>query len=183
MPRSTNISSAIFVAVAAFVLLSCETHSDEFEIAGSSDDIVVLADGATIAAPAGTRARALADWIGAGASGESFALGDALFEPGSALMTRSGLGDAAMLGTLLGSTQDKRIVIIGHGGGSGDPVADRLLAQERSEAIAAFLAERGIEPRRLEIRSDPDLGRPHPSQLTIAGRGEAPRDPLLTASR
>src|SRR3546814_18904855 len=97
-------------------------------------------------------------------------------------MTRSGLGDAAMLGTLLGSTQDKRIVIIGHGGGSGDPVADRLLAQERSEAIAAFLAERGIEPRRLEIRSDPDLGRPHPSTLTIAGRGEAPRDPFLTAS-
>src|SRR3546814_11945370 len=78
MPRSTNISSAIFVAVAAFVLLSCETHSDEFEIAGSSDDIVVLADGATIAAPAGTRARALADWIGAGASGERFALGDGI---------------------------------------------------------------------------------------------------------
>src|SRR3546814_10946513 len=106
----------------------------------------------------GTLARAVADWIGAGASGESVAFGDALFEPGSALMTRSGLGDAAMLGTLLGSTQDKRIVIIGHGGGSGDPVADSLLAQERSEAIADFLAEQSIEPRRLEIRPDPDLG-------------------------
>src|SRR3546814_13562017 len=144
MPRSTNISSAIFVAVAAFVLLSCETHSDEFEIAGSSDDIVVLADGATIAAPAGTRARALADWIGAGASGESFALGDALFEPGSALMTRSGLGDAAMLGTLLGSTKDTRILIIGHGGGSGDPVSDPLLAQELSESNPPFLPDSRI---------------------------------------
>src|SRR3546814_15069707 len=89
-------------------------------------------------------------------------------------MTRSGLGDAAMLGTLLGSTQDKRIVIIGHGGGSGDPVADRLLAQERSEAIAAFLAARGIEPRRLEIRSDPDLGRPPTATLPLAGPGGRP---------
>src|SRR3546814_18602888 len=113
----------------------------------------------------GTLARAVADWIGAGASGESVAFGDELFEPGSALMTRSGLGDAAMLGTLLGSTQDKRLVIIGHGGGSGDPVADRLLEQERSEAIAAFLADRGTAPRRPEIRSDPDPGRHPPAHL------------------
>src|SRR3546814_17577771 len=94
-------------------------------------------------------------------------------------MTRSGLGDAAMLGTLLGSTQDKRIVIIGHGGGSGDPVADRLLAQERSEAPSAFLVEKGIEPRRLAIPPAPDHGRPHPSQLTNTGPDAAPREPLL----
>src|SRR3546814_12220315 len=97
MPRSTNISSAIFVAVAAFVLLSCETHSDEFELAGSSDDIVVLADGDTIAAPAGTRARALADWIGAGARGDSFALGDALLERSDE--RRVGQGGVSMCGS------------------------------------------------------------------------------------
>lgn len=186
MPRPVFLTFvAASMASAIFALHSCQSEPVvAAPPAGSSADIVVLANGATMAAGPGTVERRMANWLTAARSAEAdFALGDTMFAPGSARLTSKGLGYAATLATLLRATPDARIGLMGHGDLAGGAGAGEEIARQRAAAVAAFLEERGIAADRIAIAGAGARDRADGGQLTlVATRGPAP-EPLLTASQ
>lgn len=180
MPRSYFLlASTLIIFLAAFSLQSCKSQPETTTEApvGNSNDIVVLADGATIVAPAGSSARALADWMKAAeAAPARFAFEQDLFETRSAKLSRHGLGEAAKLATVLRATPDARVALVGGGIAKASP-QDASIAQRRRETLAAFLKDRGIGADRLELGS----GEASSASLQlIAKRGTSP-DPVLVS--
>ncbi|MHA4837653.1 OmpA family protein [Sphingopyxis sp. MSC1_008] len=177
MPRFLALlSTVLLVAAPALALQSCKKEPSVAVVpAGSAEDIVVLEDGATIAARKGTQDRAMADWLAsAEKSSQSFVLGKRTFIPGTAKLSREGLGDAAMLATLLDATADARVALVGH----GEAVAAPSLGQKRAEALATFLEKRGIARDRLAVRPDRGKAEPEAQVTLIAERGNW-REPIL----
>ncbi|WP_447756412.1 OmpA family protein [Sphingopyxis fribergensis] len=183
MLRSLLLLSTALLAGAA--ALSLQSFKGETEVAverpGSSDDIVVLPDGATIVARRGSRDRAMAEWLTAArGEGEAFVFGDGTFVPGTARLTRDGLGEGATLATLLRATPDARLRLVGQADAAQSAAGDDSLAHKRGQALAAFLVDRGIPADRLEIASS--ASGHGPAQLVLFARRSAPAVPLLTAS-
>jgi outer membrane protein OmpA-like peptidoglycan-associated protein len=183
MLRSLLFLSAAFLAGAA--VLSLQSCKGETEVAverpGTSDDIVVLPDGATMVARSGSRDRAMAEWLTAArGEGEAFVFGDAAFIPGTARLSREGLGDGATLVTLLRATPDARLRLVGQADAADHVAGGDALARKRGEALAAFLVDRGIPADRLEIA--PPASGHDPAGLLLFARRSAPAVPLLTAS-
>lgn len=180
------LSTALLAGAAALSLQSCNGEAEaEAEVAverpGGSDDIVVLPDGATMVARRGSRDRAMAEWLtGASVEGEAFVFGDATFLPGTARLSRDGLGEGATLATLLRATPDARLRLVGQADAPQPDVGDDSLAHKRGQALAAFLVDRGIPADRLEIVSSANGH--GPVQLVLFARRSAPAVPLLTAS-
>lgn len=178
------LSTALLAGAAALSLQSCTGEAETavaVERPGSSDDIVVLPDGATMVARRGSRDRAMAEWLtAAGGEGEAFVFGDATFVPGTARLSRDGLGDGATLASLLRATPDARLRLIGQADASQPDAGDDSLAHKRGQALASFLVDRGIPADRLEIASA--ASRNGPAPLVLFARRSAPAVPLLTAS-
>lgn len=176
------LSTALLAGAAALSLQSCNGEAEvAVERPGGSDDIVVLPDGATIVARRGSRDRAMAEWLtGASVEGEAFVFGDATFLPGTARLSRDGLGEGATLATLLRATPDARLRLVGQADAPQPNVGDDSLAHKRGQALAAFLVDRGIPADRLEIVSSANGH--GPVQLVLVARRSAPAVPLLTAS-
>jgi outer membrane protein OmpA-like peptidoglycan-associated protein len=180
MPRSFLLLISIFsVVLAALLVQSCKSQPQPVAApAGSSKDIVVLADGATIVAPEGSRDRAMTDWMkSAEAAPARFAFEQSLFETGSAELSPQGLGDAAKLATVLRATPDARVALIGGGSGEASP-EDASLAQRRREALAAFLKERGIGADRLELGA----GNAGSADLELVAKRGTSLEPVLASS-
>jgi len=176
------LSTALLAGAAAFSLQSCKGKAEvAVERPGSSDDIVVLPDGATMVARRGSRDRAMAEWLtAAGGEGDAFVFGDAIFEPGTARLSRDGLGEGATLATLLRATPDARLRLVGQADAEQSAAGADSLAHKRGQAFAAFLVDRGIPADRLEIVSSANGH--GPVQLVLFARRSAPAVPLLTAS-
>lgn len=176
------LSTALLAGAAALSLQSCKGGAEvAVERPGSSDDIVVLPDGATMVARRGSRDRAMAEWLAAArGEGEAFVFGDATFVPGTARLTRDGLGEGATLATLLRATPDARLELVGQAVAAGPDTGDNALAHKRGQALAAFLVDRGIAADRLEIASSANGH--GPARLILFARRSAPAVPLLTAS-
>jgi outer membrane protein OmpA-like peptidoglycan-associated protein len=176
------LSTALLAGAAAFSLQSCKGKAEvAVERPGSSDDIVVLHDGATMVARRGSRDRAMAEWLtAAGGEGDAFVFGDAIFEPGTARLSRDGLGEGATLATLLRATPDARLRLVGQADAEQSAAGADSLAHKRGQAFAAFLVDRGIPADRLEIVSSANGH--SPVQLVLFARRSAPAVPLLTAS-
>lgn len=183
MMRFLPLLSTAFLAGAA--VLSLQSCKGETEVAverpGSSDDIVVLPDGATMVARSGSRERAMAEWLTAArGEGEAFVFGDATFIPGTARLTREGLGEGATLATLLRAAPDARLRLVGQADAADHVVGGAALANRRGEALAAFLVDRGVPADRLEIAAS--ASGHGPARLVLFARRSAPAVPLLTAS-
>lgn len=181
MPRLLMLlTTFLILSAAALSLQSCKDRPEPAAApVGSSRDIVVLADGATIVARPGTEDRAMAEWIESAKEREvAFTLRTPMFVQGSARMTSEGLGDAATLATILDATPDARIAIVGR---SDEPL-DTRLAAKRAEALATFLEERGLSEDRWQIASKSDEPAAASQLLLIARRGSA-LTPFETASR
>lgn len=176
------LSTALLAGAAALSLQSCKGEAEvAVERRGSSDDIVVLPDGATMVARSGSRDRAMAEWLTAArGEGEAFVFGDATFIPGTARLTRDGLGEGATLATLLRATPDARLRLVGQADAAQPAAGDDSLAHKRGQALAAFLVDRGIPADRLEIVSS--ASGHGPDQLVLFVRRSAPAVPLTTAS-
>lgn len=176
------LSTAFLAGAAGLSLQSCKSEPDvALERRGSSDDIIVLPDGTTMVSRIGSRDRAMAEWLTSGhTQGETFAFGDRSFVPGTARLTRDGLGEGAMLATLLRATPDARLRLVGQAGAAGAAAGDERLARKRGEVLASFLVDRGILADRLEIAS---AFRGHgPAPLLLFVHRDAPAVPLLSAS-
>lgn len=176
------VSTVLLAGTAALSLQSCKGEAEvAVERPGSSADIVVLPDGATMVARNGSRDRAMADWlIAAPGKGEAFVFGDSTFVPGTARLTRDGLGEGATLATLLRATPDARLRLVGQADAAQPVAGDASLGFKRGQALAAFLVGRGIPAERLEIASSANGH--GPAQLILFARRSAPAVPLLTAS-
>lgn len=176
------LSAAFLAGAAVLSLQSCKGETEVAVVrAGSSDDIVVLPDGATIVARRGSRDRAMAEWLTAArGEGEAFVFGDATFIPGTARLTREGLGEGATLATLLRATPDARLRLVGQADAAEHAAGGAALANRRGEALAAFLVDRGVPADRLEIASS--AGGRGSARLVLFAHRTAPAVPLLTAS-
>ncbi|MHA4835978.1 OmpA family protein [Sphingopyxis sp. MSC1_008] len=184
MPRSF-LSSAHFItllalAAAAPTLAGCNERSEATApLPGRSDEILVLADGATMVARPGSRDRAMAHWIASATDeGTSFSFDKIMFVPGTSRFTHQGLGNAAVLETLLRATPDLRIILIGSSS-RGD--ADKAVRRERAEALSEFLKGRGIAKDRIAVADRENDGAADAQLIAVARRGSW-RDPLVPAS-
>ncbi|MBE1529889.1 outer membrane protein OmpA-like peptidoglycan-associated protein [Sphingopyxis sp. OAS728] len=185
MPRLSLFPiSAFTIALAAFALQSCKSQPQAVAVpAGSSKDIVVLADGATIVAPEGSRDRAMTDWLKAAeAAPARFSLGSDMFKAGSAELSRQGLGDAAKLATLLRATPDARVALLGGAEVKRDAAPNFALAQRRRETLAAFLKDRGIASDRVELSSREMAAESDPADVELVAKRGTSLEPVLASN-
>lgn len=179
-PSSPHFLTLLALVVAAPTFGGCNERSEATApLPGRSDEILVLADGATMVARPGSRDRAMADWIASATDeGTSHSFGNIMFVPGTSRFTRQGLGDAAVLETLLRATPDLRMVLIGRSNGAD---GDTAVRRERAEALSEFLIARGIANDRVAVAKREDDGEAGAQLIAVARRGSW-RDPLLSAS-
>ena len=181
LPRLLLLATMVLLVSGAALSFQPRKHAGVAvaeAMTGSSDDIVVLADGATVVASRGSRDRAMADWLnGASKSGHSLTLATDIFEARSARLTEPGIGDAAKLATILQATPDARILIIGRGDPHDDPGNGQLIGQMRSDALASFLEDRGISADQIRTASsDEPVEASHGQIRLVAWRGLTRRD-------
>ncbi|KQZ73270.1 hypothetical protein ASE06_12780 [Sphingopyxis sp. Root214] len=185
MRRHLQIAITLnLAATAALALQSCKGDPEVAAPAqsGRSGDIITLADGATMVAAKGSRPRAMAEWIAtAGPRGGSLDLASDTFTGETAVLSRTGLGDAATLASLLDATADARIVLIVR----KDPqdVAAGDLSSKRADALVTFLEGRGIASDRLAVRADRSKQGANEASLTLVAERGSWRDPIKAAVR
>jgi hypothetical protein len=179
-PSSLHIFTLLALVAAAPTLGGCNERSEATApLPGRSDEILVLADGATMVARPGSSDRAMAEWIATATDeGTSYSFGDVMFVPGTSRFTRRGLGDAAVLETLLRATPDLRMILIGSSNGAD---ADKAVRRERAEALLEFLKDRGVAKDRVAVTDRKNGGAADAQLIAVARRGSW-RDPLVPAS-
>ncbi|AGC44808.1 OmpA family protein [Myxococcus stipitatus DSM 14675] len=81
----------------------------------------------------------------------SFILGGVNFDEGSATLTPQSDASVGQLASVLREKPDARVRIAGHTDSTGDPAANRQLAQRRAEAVRSALVEDGIPASRVDV--------------------------------
>jgi outer membrane protein OmpA-like peptidoglycan-associated protein len=120
------------------------------EVRGDPSAIVALADGSTMAAPRGTVARDLVDWLASREPGQkNFELGGKEFVGRTAELTPESRGRVPHLIAMLRANPDVKVVIVGHTDPSGDEAADRALSQARADVLLGMLRDGRISAHRL----------------------------------
>ena len=107
-----------------------------------------------------------------GGSGEAgaqrFAFNELTFEGNASKLTSDGHTVVGQLAKVLEAHPDARIRVEGHTAGTGAPT-NRMLSQERADAVKTALVEQGIDDTRIEARGHGDSD-PVASADTAAGR-------------
>ncbi len=135
-------------------------------------DDIVLGDSTTTALPEVTSAKALSNLSDSEWS-RLVPVGTMRFDPiqfgrGNARIQRNSQRALARLAEDLDSFPQWYLKVVGHTRREGDPEANRILAQQRAEVVAAFLMSKGINPHRMKfVASD------RPPENAVGGKAQS----------
>ncbi|MEL6986070.1 MAG: OmpA family protein, partial [Actinomycetota bacterium] len=107
----------------------------------------------TVAGGDGVESAMVIDPAAPSPSGVSLTVGEGVtFAIGSATIESTFLPILDRMATLMLEDPNISIVVEGHTDGTGDPVRNLALSQQRAEAVVDYIAEQGVNPFRLEPR-------------------------------
>lgn len=153
--------SALSIGVATVALQSCGAKSVEAAAtSGPINGLLTLPDGSTFVAAEGSLPREIAEWL-ASREGDEARFAFSGFDEDRPRLSRSGLGSAADLATILRAAPATSLEIAGD--------------KAQAKALAAFLDDRGIGSERLKIVPAAGLG----SVMLTVHRGSTA--PLMSA--
>lgn len=107
-------------------------------------------------------------------------LGDVLFDTGSSTLKAGAESVLDRLAAFMRDNPEHRLLIEGHTDSRGSDAYNIVLSDDRADAVADGLLERGISPNRMEIRA---LGEAYPvaTNETAAGRQENRRVEIVVS--
>jgi outer membrane protein OmpA-like peptidoglycan-associated protein len=109
-------------------------------------------------------------------------LNDGMFDPSRSQLQPAGRYAVQKLATFLAAHPERGIAVEGYTDGSGNPVVDRQLSEDRARTVRAALIDLGIDPRRIVVRGyGPDY--PIASNSTLEGRRMNRRVEVVIADR
>jgi outer membrane protein OmpA-like peptidoglycan-associated protein len=133
----------LVVAAAALSLQSCKSPTTEPVQRAPATDLVVLPDGATMIAKPGSLEREIAEWVAEGRGAEArFHIATEAFEKDGTTLSPRALGQMARIADILKAAPDTRLIFRTDGEGP---------SEQRANALARFLEQRGIAKSRLRI--------------------------------
>lgn len=91
------------------------------------------------------------------------------FEPGSARLTAPAQRQLDAVAARLAAMPAQRLAIVGHTDDAGSAEANLALSLQRAEAVRSYLADHGVEPRRLDVRGA-GAAEPRADNTTPEGR-------------
>jgi OmpA-OmpF porin, OOP family len=146
---------------------------------------VTLPDGARLSVGQGGSVHQLSTYL-ADPSGtdvpKRFVFDDLYFERASTRLTPEGQRTVASLIAVLKAYPTVRVALEGHTDGSGDPAGNKMLSQQRAEAVKRMLVEGGVTSNRIEATGY-GQERPVADNTTDAGRARNRRLELVVTQR
>lgn len=135
----------LVVAAAALSLQSCKSPTTEPVQRAPATDLVVLPDGATMIAKPGSLEREIAEWIAQGRGAEArFHITTEAFETDGITLSPQALGEMARVADILKAAPDTRLIL---------KTDSECPSEQRADALARFLEQRGIAKSRLKTMS------------------------------
>jgi outer membrane protein OmpA-like peptidoglycan-associated protein len=104
--------------------------------------------------------------------------GAVAFTSGSAVLSQQVRPDLDKVAATLVEHSDTTVNVVGHADSSGNAAANRELARRRAQAVADYLADRGVSRTRMRVESRGDLA-PIADNRTEAGRAQNRRVELV----
>lgn len=113
-------------------------------------------------------------------SGESVALEKIKFKSGQTELLPESEKELDKLVKLLKENKDMNVDVIGHTDSSGDEQTNKILSEKRADAVAEYLAEKGISKKRINSKG---YGEAYPlaSNATSSGRNKNRRIEIIVS--